>query len=552
MTGLREHCQIRLEALKGVRSDYEAEWRDIARFAQPARSRFLASEQNKGTRRRVRNSRLLDPHGIESFRTLANGMTSGLTPSSAPWFTLKLASEELNELPGVRAWLSDCEKAMYAFLARTNFYAAAKSGYSEMGLFGTEACVMVEHNTAGAVSHALTAGEYWIGLSDALTPDTLARECTMTARQMVQAFKGKAPKLVYDAYTGKRSDEVFTYYNLIEPNLDFDPRRFGSKPWRSLYWLPEAPRGEMIDVRGYNEQPFWAPRWGTVGGDTYGGSPGMESLPALRELQFHSKRLNEATDKLVKPEMLVKQGIRVTGEPGAVRSVVNLDQYAAMPAYSMPYQVIAAIEGKIDKIKLQVDSASYADLFNAITNMRGIQPRNIEEIASRNEEKLTQLGPTIDSVNGEKLHVAIDRVWGIMLRGGLLPPAPAALAEMGGAAIVVEFVSILARMQRAVGAGQIERALGMVGNLAAAAPDVLDNVNTDEALREYYDRLGVPGRILRDPKDVEAIRAGRAQQQQMAQAAAMMPAVRDGADAARLLSETDISGRPALDAMIGA
>lgn len=551
MSDLRDHCQTRLDALKCLRSDYEAEWRDISRFAQPARSRFLASESNKGTRRRTRNNRLLDPHGIEAFRTLANGMTSGLTPSSSPWFTLRLADEDLNELPGVRGWLSDCEKAMYAFLARTNFYGAAKSGYAEMGLFGTEACVMAEHMTAGSVCHAMTAGEYWIGLSDALTPDTLVRECTMSARQLVQAFGGKAPDLVKQAYTGKRSDQSFTYYNLIEPNREYIPGRFGSKPGISAYWLPEDKAGRMMDVRGYNEQPFWAPRWGTIGGDTYGVSPGMEALPALRELQFHAKRLNEAVDKLVKPEMLVKQGIRVTGEPGATRSVPNLDQYAAMPAYQIPYQAVQAIEGKIEKIYQQIDSASFADLFNAITNMRGIQPRNIEEIASRNEEKLTQLGPVIDSVNGEKLHVAIDRTFGIMMRGGLLPPPPAALAEAGGAQINVEFVSILARMQRAVGAGQIERALGMAGNLAAAKPEVMDNVNTDEALREYYDRLGVPGRILRDETEVEQLRANRAKQEQAAQAAAMMPAVKDGADAAKLLSETDAGGRSALAAMMG-
>ena len=551
MDSLRDHCMTRLAALKCVRTDFEPEWRETARFAQPARTRFLATEQNKGSRRRIRNSRLLDPHGIESFRTLANGMTSGLTPSSAPWFTLGMANDDLNSLPGLRAWLSDCEKAMYSFLARTNFYAAAKSGYSEMGLFGTEGCVMVEHAKIGAVCHSLTAGEYWIGLSDALSPDTLVRECTMTARQIVQTFGDKAPRLVKQAYSGKLSDQTFTYYNLIEPNRNYDPRRFGSKPWISVYWAEFDEKDRVIDVRGYNEQPFWAPRWGTIGGDTYGVAPGMEALPALRELQFHSKRLNEAVDKLVKPEMLAKQGVRITGEPGAVRTVAQLDGYAAMPAYQIPYQAVQAIEAKIEKIKQQIDSASYADLFNAITNMRGIQPRNIEEIASRNEEKLTQLGPTIDSVNGEKLHVAIDRVFGIMWRGRMLPPPPADLAEMGGAQINVEFVSILARMQRAVGAGQIERALGMAGNLAAAKPDVLDNVDTDEALREYYDRLGVPGRILRDQSAVEQIRASRAQQEQAQQTAAMMPAVRDGADAAKLLSETDAGGRSALSAMMG-
>lgn len=411
---------------------------------------------------------------------------------------------------------------------------------------------MVEHNTAGAVCHAMTAGEYWIGLSDALVPDTLVRECTMTARQMVQAFGNNAPRLVQQAYSGKNSDASFTYYNLIQPNQDFDPGRFGSKPWISAYWMSEDEAGRMISVRGYNEQPFWAPRWGTVGGDTYGISPGMEALPALRELQFQAKRQNEATDRMVKPEMLVKQGVRLTGEPGRTVSVPSIDQYAAAPAYKIPPEALTVIDNKIEKIYGQIDSASFADLFNAITNMRGIQPRNIEEIASRNEEKLTQLGPVIDSVNGEKLHVAIDRTFAIMQRGGLLPQAPAALAEAGGAQINVEFVSILARMQRAVGAGQIERALGMAGNLAAAKPDVLDNVNTDEALREYYERLGVPGRILRDETEVEKIRAGRAQQQNAAQMGAMMPAVRDGADAAKLLSETDMGGRSALAAMTGA
>lgn len=551
MKALREHCSQRLTALKAIRSDYEAEWNDIARFAQPARSRFLGTDTNKGTKRRIRNAKLFDPHGIEAFRTLTNGMTSGLTSASRPWFTLKLGDEELNSEPGVRAWLSECDKQIYSFLAKTNFYGAAKAGYGEMGLFGTEACVMAEHPSEGAVCHSLTAGEYWIGLSDALVPDTLARECSMTARQIVQTFGDKSPKLIMDAYNGSRGDEIFTYHNLIEPNRDYNPQRLGSKPWRSVYWYEGDEKDRVIDVRGYNEQPFWAPRWDVVGGDTYGVSPGMEALPALRELQMQSKRRNEAIDKLVKPEMLTKQGIRLTGEPGRTVSVGSIDQYSAMPAYVMPYQAIEAIGNEAEKCKQQIDGLSFADLFNAITNMRGVQPRNMEEIASRNEEKLTQLGPVIERVSNEKLEVVIDRVFGIMTRGNLLPPPPPSLADMPGARIDVEFVSILTQMQRAVGVGQIERAIGMVGNLAGAAPDVLDNVNTDEVTREYFDRLGVTGRVLRDPKEVEQIRAGRAQQQQMEKAAAMMPAVKDGADAARLLSETNAGGQPVLDTLLG-
>jgi hypothetical protein len=68
----------------------------------------------------------------------------------------------------------------------------------------------------------------------------------------------------------------------------------------------------------------------------------------------------------------------------------------------------------------------------AITNMSGIQPRNVEEIAARNEEKLTQLGPVIERVNNEKLQVAIERAFGIMQRMHLLPPSPGVDAQQPG------------------------------------------------------------------------------------------------------------------------
>jgi len=549
MATLRDHCEQRLTSMKSVRTDYEDEWLQIARFAQPSRSRFLVSQRDKPAKRRLWNNRLFDPHGIEAFRTLTNGMTSGLTSASRPWFSLRLPDDEMNEQPGVRAWLSDVERAMYGFLSSTNFYGAAKAGYAEMGLFGTEACVMAEHAVYGAVCHTLTAGEYWISVSDAMVPDTLARVCPMSARQIMQTFGDAAPKLAKDK-ADKSGDDVIELHHLIEPNSDYDRNRFGSKPWRSVYWYSGDDRDRVIQVKGYDEQPFWAPRWDVVGGDTYGISPGMEALPALRELQMQAKRRNEAIDFLVKPEMAVKAGMRLTGEPGRRVSVATIDKDASvLIPYQMPYQAVQAIEDSSEKCRLQIDGLSFADLFNAITNMRGVQPRNVEEIASRNEEKLTQLGPVIERVSNEKLEIAIDRTFGIMSRGRLLPPPPDSLVDQR---LDVEFVSILTQMQRAVGVGQIERGVSFVGNLAGVAPDVLDKVNFDEATEEYLTRLGAPAKMIRGEKDVSDLRAQRAQQQNAQQAAAMMPAVKDGADAAALLSQTDVGGKPVLDSLVGA
>ncbi len=535
---LRSHCEARLAQMKAVRSDYEAEAEQIARFAQPARSRFVrGGKDHNGGRRRMWNRTLFDPHGIEAFRTLTNGMTSGLSSASRPWFTLNLADADLMEARDVRGWLSDVERRLYAFFAATNFYAAAKTGYGEMGLFGTEGCVMVEHRTAGAVCHALTFGEYWIGLSDALTPDSLYRVCPMSVKQAMETFGDACSPVICSLYDRSQYDAPVEIYHAIEPDPDYDPLRFAAKPWRSVYWDPADRSDSVLRQAGYHEQPFWAPRWDVVGGDTYGVSPGMEALPALRELQMQAKRRNEAIDQMVKPEKIAPPNVRLTGEPGRVVAAAGVDRDQIFIPYQMPYQAVSAIGEEMDKCRRQINALAFADLFNAITNMAGIQPRTVEEIVARNEEKLTQLGPVIERVANEKLQMAIERAFGILSRGGFLPPVPPALSEKQ---LNVEFVSILQQMQRMVGLGQIERVVGFVGNLAGVHPEALDKIDFDEAVDQYGYRAGAPARLIRPARDVAALRQARADQSATAQTLAALPAVKAGADAAKLLAATDL------------
>jgi len=541
---LREHCEKRLAGLKSVRLPYEAEWKEIAQFAQPSRSRFLNSDGNRNFRRL--NKAIYNSHGILAFRTLAGGMTSGLSSPSRPWFRLTGYDEDASADQDGKEYYAEVERRMYAFLARTNFYGAVKSGYSELGMFGTEACVMVPHREPNvvAVCHALTAGEYWIGLSDAAVPDTLYRRVPMTVIQAVGFFGlDKVSDRVRDRYERSDYEQPVDIIHAMEPNYErrFDASDFRGKPWLSLYWDcgDGDPEKKMLRQAGAEEQPFWAPRWDTVGGDAYGFSPGMEALPDLRELQLQTKRKTEATAFLIRPEKIVPPQVKLTGQAGNVVSASSVDAQGVIVPYTIPYQAIGEIIQDVQRCEAAVDRLSFADLFLAITNMEGIQPRNVEEIASRNEEKMTQLGPVIERVNNEKLAVAIDRTFGIMLRAGMLPDAPESIQ---GHAIKVDFVSILSQMQRMVGIGQTERVVSFIGNLAAANPEAMDKLNVDETIDDYADRAGASPKIIRTDKEVEDIRAARHQTQQMQQAAAAMPAVKDGADAARLLSEAAKNG----------
>ena len=538
---LKERCVRRLGALKVARLPYEAEWKEIAKYAQPSHSRFLNTDQNRNFKRSNRD--IYNSHAILSFRTLTGGMTSGLSSPSRPWFRLMAIDQDLAGDAQVRAWLGEVERRLYAFLAATNFYGAVKSGYAEMGMFGTEACVMTEHWQAGAVCHAMTAGEYWLALSDASVPDTLYRRCPMTVHQLAQSFGlDGASDFVRSAYDGGRYDLQVNVCQAIEPNRDRieGVRTAQGKAWRSVYWDEnDADCERVLRVSGYEEQPFWAPRWDTIGGDTYGTAPGFDALADMRELQLQTRRKTQATAFLVKPEKIVPASVKLTGQAGNIVTASAVDAAGVIVPYRIDPAAIGAIMDDVQRCAEAIDRLTYADLFLAITNMQGVQPRNVEEIASRNEEKLTQLGPVIERVNSEKLEVAIDRAFGIMARKKLLPPAP---EHLQGAPLKVDFVSILAQMQRMVGLGQIERTVSFIGNLAARFPEAGDRLDVDATVDDYADRAGAPPRIIRSVEEAQGLRDKRAQEEQGAKLAAMAGPAQQGADAARLLSEAARNG----------
>lgn len=541
---LKERLNRRLEGLKQTRQGFESDAKEIAAYAQPARSRFNSSDTNKG---RQPNRKLNNSHGIFAFRTLQGGMTSGLSSASRPWFSLTTFDEDLAEDQTVKEWLSEVERRMYAFLAQTNFYGAVKTGYLEMGLFGTEACVAAEHPTEGMVCHQLTFGEYWIGLGASLMPEALYRICAMTVLQAVQRFgKANVTRRIQNLYDGSRYDEIVCFYHAIEKNDEQMPDRLDwrGKEWRSVYWEEsDGDKEHVAENKGSDEQPFWAPRWDTTAGDTWGQGPGHDALPDLRELQMQTKRKAEATDLHVHPPGLSSSKVKFNRAPKAITSCaeVDLGKVISFP-YQVPYQAIEAVRQDVEACKQAINQATFADLFMAITNMAGIQPRNIEEIAARNEEKLTQLGPVIERVNNEKLEVAISRVFGIMTRAGLLPPAPDALRN--APELKINFISILTQMQRMVGIGPIERTVGFIGGLVGASPEALDKLNIDEAIDEYAERGGCPPKIIRTADEVAEIRDGRAQQQQVEQMIAAAPAVKDGASAAKLMAEASQGSMP--------
>ena len=95
-------------------------------------------------------------------------------------------------------------------------------------------------------------------------------------------------------------------------------------------------------------------------------------------------------------------------------------------------------------------------------------------------------------------------------------------SDLQGVEISVEFVSMLAQAQRAVGANSIDRFMGNIGAIAQFKPDILDKVDSDYWAEAYSDMLGVDPKLIVPSDQVALIRQQRAQAQQQAAQAEQM------------------------------
>lgn len=566
---IRKDADRRRKGLAGLREPWEEGNAEVARFTQRFLSGYVA---DRGSRSRLdsgqkvrasgkANNRLYNSRAVWASGVLANGMSSGMSSPSQPWFKFQASDPGLRINQAAKEWCDDVTEVVTRFMHGTNIYQAMQQGYGELGNFGVEAGLLTSHYQYGAVAYPLTWGEYWLGSDDGLRVNTLARDCSsMTVGQAVETWgKEKLHGASRRLADKEKWDAQIPIMHIIEPNTE---REFGkidqiNKPYRSVYWQPDVSeadkdRAGILDVSGFDRKPFYTPRWQTVGMDPYGYGPGFIALPESRKAQLQEVRYQASMDYGVRPPLLMASHLRnnqANLNPSGITFASAQDmQNAAMPIWTVEPQTMNFIaQDIVQRTEPAIDRSFFTQLFMAISGMPGVQPRTVEEIVKRYEEQLSQLGPVVERVSTEKLSVIVMQFFAICSDLGMIPPVPDSL---DGQEIQLKFTGVLAQAQERVGLSSIEQAIGFAGNVAGVRPDILDNIDFDETLRLYWERMGVPAKTLRAMEDVESVRQSRAQQEQQAQMAAMMPAVKDGADAAQLLSQTDVAGRPLLDAMM--
>ncbi|EOI5791950.1 portal protein [Cronobacter malonaticus] len=546
---LKEQLTKQLGMLEQERTTFEPHWRELSDFIIPRGSRFLTSEANRGDRR---NTKIVDPTATMANRTLSSGMMSGITSPARPWFKLATPDPEMMDYGPVKLWLETVQNRMNDMFNKSNLYQSLPLIYSSLGTFATGAMAVLEDDDDVIRTMPFPVGSYYIANSPRLSVDTCFRKFSMTVRQLVREFGlNNVSSSTKSAFENGTYEKWVDVVHAVYPNMNRETGKMNAKnkAFRSVYFEVGGDNDKVLRESGYDEFPIMAPRWEVNGEDVYGSScPGMIALGQVKALQLEQRRKAQQIDKQTNPPMIGPTSLktqRVSLLPG---DITYVDQVTGAEGLRPAYQVnpnLGDLLGDIQDTRQLINSAYFVDLFMMLQNVN-TRSMPVEAVIEMKEEKLLMLGPVLERLNDEFLDPLIDRAFSMMARKNMLPPPP---DVMQGMPLRIEYISVMAQAQKAIGLSSLERFVGFVGNLASAKPEALDKLDVDQAIDNYAVMSGVSPTVVVPQEQAQQTRNDRAQQQQQAMALQTGMAAVQGA---KTLSEAKTADPNLLTALAGA
>ena len=556
--------ESRMTALRDWRFSWWLNWASLAEYVLPRRYHFLvvANTQVRGGNL---NTTIVDSTATLAMQTCAAGMWSGLTPPTRPWFKLGIAIDWIELDDAAKLWLEDAERILYYVFAQSNFYNTMAQAFQDVATFGTAPLIMYEDAEDVIRCYLPCSGEYYLAVGSRLSVDTLYREFVLTIQQIVDMFGLEScPEQVRSRWEqgGGSLEMEMIVAHAIEPNFAMSRHGRGNAKinvvsghftWREVYWLKGQKTEAELSRRGFNGCPFFVARWSVVSNDAYGRSPGMDCLGDTKQLQLETRRKGEFIEKLVRPPMGANAEMK--NEPSSIQpgnityTSTEGGKKGFWPLFEVSPAALPPMIEDIKEIQIRIKECYFVNLFMAITQMAGVQPRNELELTKRDLERLQALGPFVNLFTTEVAAPAVMRAMDICTRRGLLKPKPPSLLGMP---LKVDCISMMKIAQAAAAntgiASVVAQGIQMSqGAKESGAPDPLDNIDLDEALRLMAENGQVTSKVIRGATKVEQLRQQKAKMAAVQNAAQIAPAA---VNAAQQLSETNPQAG-ALGAILG-
>lgn len=547
------HLRSEYQMLYNDQFEWRNHWSQLSKYLDPYSGRYLEGQTTNGMedRGRRKDQYRLNSTPSKVMQVYQACVSEGLFPRTRPFAKLKTSDPYYMGSQKVKEWLFQVDNMIVDAMEVNYFYKAGKNLIKEGGIYGSAQMFVNEHPRKVSFCKTNTIGEYVWGMDAYGEVGASQTRYMMTAYQIMSEFgKDNVPEFIKQAIKNNNQHNKYVVYHAVFPVDQFADTYNGNKDfkWRSLWYTDQHDPKEILRDSGYYTKPMITFRSTVQGCSVYGSSDGMEGLGDIKMLQKLEKDKIQALGVQIAPPMIAPIGMRPIGlklYPNAVNYApngVNPDQVKPLFEFQFPLkdaqQEISNVE---DRIK---DILHYNELL-AIMGME--KQATAFEVAKRLEEKIMVVGPTLDAYKTDFLAPTIERIYNILLNNNLLPPMP---PEMQGAKLKIEYTSFLAQLQKMVGASTYEQALDYETRMVQVyGQKILQNVNADQKLRDYYEMIGMPPTTLISTDKVDQMRQADAQKQQQAEQMQMaMAAAKTAKDA----SQAKMGNSNALEQVAGA
>ena len=511
--------------LKTDRSQHEQMWEDIARLFHPQRGGFGLTDPAGRTLEKPLSSAPIHAHS-----NFAAGLYGTLTNPANQWCGLSTNDPDDMVNHEHRLWLDTASARVLASFqpSVSTFYTAAQQIYSDLAAFGNAAQydeIVVSDRKILDITVSLS--EIVLEIDAFGLVVEVVRRFMLTPEQAVAMFRHAddqmPPKLKELADKGDRTRHAF--YHRVGRNDTFRKGRLGpdGKRWYSRY----STECEMalIRVKGYDEMPFYAPRWDVDTGHTYGTGPAFAALASARLHHRMTDATIRAAQRAADPTILApdRGDWPLNGKirPGeVVYGAMNLQGKQMLQPLDVAGRLQLTLQERQEVMQEIRDAFHYS-----LMNLAGRTGMTATEVMAITEERQRLWAPHQGRVQEEYLAPKVARRFAMLWKAGQIPPPPPGLA---GKELQVIYKSAAAAAQRSVEGNAVLRILQDITPLAQISPEAAqrlgDRLDPDGALEILIEARGAPARLIRSREEADARTEARQQQQQAAQTAQMMQA----------------------------
>ena len=412
----------RQQKLKSKRQNWDNLWQDLSDYFCPGRITAIRREE-EGARK---TKKIYDNTGADAAQKLAAGVYSRTVNPASKWFyiTLETADEELENNIEINKWFDIARDRTQSVINKRGTGALYQT-YCDLTSLCNAVLFIQEDPISGISFRTYPIDRVDIAEDYRGVVDTVYRKFEMTLRQIDQEFPGKLPHDKLQQMETEPDAKAWVLH-VVAPRKDRDPDKIDNlnMPFESLYILCEGP--VLLEESGYPEMPYAVARLEVLAGELYGRGPATIALPEVKSLNEMAKLQLDGSNMRLRPPLDVPLNAYVNPIQ-LIPGYKNLNQDDGGRKIT-PLNVAGDLQYTAKDIELQQNKVKEI-FYNDQLYLRTNAEMTATEVQKRSEIQMQLMGPWQGRLELELFEPMINRILGILIRQGEVPPPPQELLE---------------------------------------------------------------------------------------------------------------------------